>query len=102
MKYMIIFGLMGLLLGGFSGYIMITQEVQLNGELVDCYDMFRNKIEDQTCIVEGSYDNKEYALIMRIISSFLFTTLFVVILGFMGYIFDGFENINKPYGERRY
>lgn len=80
-----IFGIMLASIFIFSSY---TSPV--NGEEVDCYDKFSNKIEGQSCITEGGFDSQ----ITYIISAYILGIMMVV----GGYMFGSImDSLTKPF-----
>lgn len=57
----------GKLIGGLIGLalalllIYYPQNLQINGDEVDCYDEYRNRIIGQKCIVEKGYSSERHA-----------------------------------------
>lgn len=88
MKYQ--FTLVCFLLGMMIGVILFFgfETTELNGEKVDCYDRYGNKIEGQTCIVENGFDS----LLESQLASLPIIFILVAFLTFFGLINDMFSN----------
>lgn len=75
--FKILFGLLGIAL--FIVIMISAENLQINGDEIDCFDKNNNKMIGQRCIVENGYDSKLMAHITlgMIASLLLFGFMFV-------------------------
>jgi len=91
MKYVftIILGILGLALAIAFGHMSLTQtDFKINGDKVDCFDEFRNKIIGQRCIVENSWDNESDAIELNFFLSVFLGIVIFSLSTFMGFMMD--------------
>lgn len=78
----ITFGLVGLLY--LVSVLIYGYTIELNGELVDCYDKYGNKIIGEKCIVESSFNTRDKAYLMMFSGGMVFM---IIMIG-LGTLFD--------------
>ncbi len=73
----------------FGGYSIATEEDQINGEVVECYDKKGNIIVGNTCVVKGAFDSEKQQILFGI----MFSVAALVFIAGMSYFF--FDMLNS-------